>query len=330
MSRTAYSLNSYTGGAGAAYLTGSGIGAADTIITITGTNSGWVPLGTAGGWYLDIDYGTANEEKVFVASGTYSWSSGLVTISGITRGIDETAAVVHSGGGMPNGVVCTPSLTSIDTSEANIIVSTLLGNNKVVLSGFVTTNLSVSGSLGVWPPTPYNVVNSSGTLSVGGAISFSDFNLLASLVSSGNNYNQFTIQNTSSGTLASTSYVANNNLATSGTYYAEFGMNNSTFSGTGVFNTPNAGYLAVQSGELGVGTYNGGGVHLVVSGVEALVISGTGQSIGVNFPTFHNNNLTVSGNTTLSGTNTFFGTNTLSGTNPIKLGQWTQPLLQTT
>lgn len=145
MARTAYSLNSYTGGAGAAYLTGSGIGATDTTITITGTTAGWVPLGTAGGWYLDIDYGTANEEKVFVASGTYAWSSGLVTISGITRGIDETTAVVHSGGGMPNGPVCTPVVTAIDTGEANQLVYDAWGGGSLTLSG----NLTVTSGNGI-------------------------------------------------------------------------------------------------------------------------------------------------------------------------------------
>jgi len=278
MSRTAYSLNSYTGGAGAAYITGSGIGATDTTITITGTTTGWNPLGTTGGWYLSLDYGTANEEKVFVPSGTYAWSSGLVTISGITRGIDETNAVVHSGGGAPNGVICTPVLTSLDTSEANAVASLIFYPSGMI---DFPQSINVSGSIGA-PSPPYDLVTTSGQISAGNT-TFSDWNQLASFVSSGNNYNQVIAQNTTSGTSASSSFVAANNIATSGIYFAEFGINSNAFTGAGVFNEPNAGFLAVASGDLGVGNYFGGNIRFVVSGmgsapVDSLVISGTGQA----------------------------------------------------
>jgi hypothetical protein len=141
MARTPYSLNSYTGGAGAAYLTGSGIGATDTTITITGTTAGWSPLGAVGGWYLSLDYATANEEKVYVPSGSYSWSSGQVTMSGIQRGF-ETSAVVHSG-----GALCTPVITATDSSEANEIASILLGNNPVAVSGYTVGGTLTANSL---------------------------------------------------------------------------------------------------------------------------------------------------------------------------------------
>lgn len=527
MARTPYSLNSYTGEAGAAYVAGSGWGSADTTITITGTLTGWSPLGTTGGWYLAAGYGTASEEKIYVPSGSWTYSNASITFSGVTRGFDINGAAFAQA----SGLICTPVITATDTSEANYLVSQTLGKVTTTISGqaliasgtglgfspilrltqvnpttsgtisasvgdiinltswdyntttvnlpagptigdcilvncintysmtinftpqstqsinggsngttvsipaqyeagaasqilFVASSattwvaiaagtdlgngaayydltsaflynnggtyfdgsinfhntivsgtytsqdtdlwviasgstswtlsmnvniyhdviklvsnqstgtitvsgtsgqvfgvtslppggsvlylcdktnwntiasygtniaipggLTVSGSLGVGPSIPYNTVVTSGVISVGGA-SFSDVNKLASFVSSGNNYNQVTVRNTTTGSLASSSFVANNNLATSGNHFAEFGINSSAFTGTGVFNTPNAGYFAVASGELGVGTYYGGGIHLVVSGnnYDSIVVSGNG-TISISGTVNHN------------------------------------------
>src|SRR5665213_1001852 len=126
MARTAYSLNSYVGGATAATVVATGIGTTDTVMTITGTNASWTGLGATGGFYLAVDYGVSSEEKIFVPSGSWTYANTGVTLSGITRAIDGTTAIVHSGGGF-----VTPVITSIDTSEANQLVSLEIGNNTV-------------------------------------------------------------------------------------------------------------------------------------------------------------------------------------------------------
>jgi hypothetical protein len=121
MARSAYSVNSYTGGAPTATLQ-TGMAATDTAISIMGTTSGWNPLGTTGGFNLAVDYGTSSEEKIYVPSGTYSWASGTVTISGITRGVDNTTPVIH----LSSAVVAFVS-TAVDLKEANLLVSQTLG-----------------------------------------------------------------------------------------------------------------------------------------------------------------------------------------------------------
>lgn len=121
MARAPYSRNSYTGGATPAYILGSGIGAADTTLTFSGTGTTWTTLGSGGGFNLSLQYGLITEEKIFVASGSYNWAAGSLTISGVTRGIDGTTAQVH-----PSGSSVTPVVTGVDFQEANYLVNSSL------------------------------------------------------------------------------------------------------------------------------------------------------------------------------------------------------------
>ncbi len=140
MARPNYALNSYTGAATAAVLVGSGIGATDTALTVSGTNSTWSPLGSNGGFFLTVDYGTISEEKIFVPSGSWVYTNSPITFSGVTRGVDNTTAVTHISGGF-----ITPVFTSTEASEANFLVSSLVGNGPQL-----TTNpLTISGGLTV-------------------------------------------------------------------------------------------------------------------------------------------------------------------------------------
>jgi hypothetical protein len=108
-----------------------------------------------------------------------------------------------------------------------------------------------------------------------------------------NNYNQIILQNTNSGNTASTNFNVSNNLGTSGTNFGEFGMNSSTFSGTGSFSTPGNVYLAAATTDLAIGTYSTGNIHFVTnsSAGDAMAISTSG--ITANYPV----TLTTSGTT---------------------------------
>jgi hypothetical protein len=152
MSRSPYALNSYTGGATYATIVATGIGAADTTITITGTNASWSPLGTAGGWYLALDYGTSAEEKIFVPSGSWTYSNTGVSLVGVTRGIDGTTGVIH-----PAGSFVAPVITSIDTFEANELVSQNLGN-------FIVRSATATCTPGEW--TVFSGTTAAQTLSL--------------------------------------------------------------------------------------------------------------------------------------------------------------------
>ena len=116
-----------------------------------------------------------------------------------------------------------------------------------------------------------------------GTPAITDTGVLLQATSSVAGFNQFIIQNTSTGTSASANYVVNNNLGTATTYYGEFGMNSSTFTGSGAFNKANAVYLDSQSGDLALGTLTANAIHMLVnnSATDALTITATG-SVGIN------------------------------------------------
>lgn len=139
MSRTPYSINTYVGSANAAVLSGS-ITSTATTISISGTTTSWGTLGSTGGFAVAINYGTAIEEKVYIPSGSYAWGSGVITISGVQRGYDNTTAA-----GQSDGFSVVHVLTATDLQEANYVVNHALGlpgSNTAVGSGALSSNTS--------------------------------------------------------------------------------------------------------------------------------------------------------------------------------------------
>jgi hypothetical protein len=121
--------------------------------------------------------------------------------------------------------------------------------------------------------------NNEGVIAIGGALGFSDTQILASNVSNVNSYNQIVLQNLSTGTGASSSYVVGNGNTGSGTYYGEFGQNGSGYAtGSGSFNLANAVYVGAANSDLSIGTYNTNAIHFAVnnSSTDAMTISGSG------------------------------------------------------
>ena len=100
-------------------------------------------------------------------------------------------------------------------------------------------------------------------------------------------YFQSILQNTSNNSVASTDVVVNNNLGTANTYYGDFGINSSTFSGSGSLALPNATYLYSQNGDLTLGSYTSNPVHFVVGNgsSDSMTIATTGNvGIGTTNP----------------------------------------------
>jgi hypothetical protein len=110
-----------------------------------------------------------------------------------------------------------------------------------------------------------------------GNLGYSDTGILGSFITSQNGYGQFIIQNTSSGNAASADFIVSNDLGTKGTYYGDFGINGSTFAGTGSLALPNATYLYAVNGELVLGTTTNNGVRIVTnaSNTDAITINST-------------------------------------------------------
>jgi len=72
--------------------------------------------------------------------------------------------------------------------------------------------------------------------------------------------------------------IVNNNLSTDSSYYGDFGINSSVFSGTGSLSLPNATYLYSANGDLAIGTSTSNALHFVVnsSATDSLTISTLG------------------------------------------------------
>ena len=111
-----------------------------------------------------------------------------------------------------------------------------------------------------------------------GTISYADTGIVYGAQGSLNGYVQDVVQNTNAGSTASADYVVSNNLGTVNAYYGDFGINSSTFSGTGSLSLPNATYLYSANGDLVLGTYTANAIHIVVGNgaTDAMQISAAG------------------------------------------------------
>jgi hypothetical protein len=120
-------------------------------------------------------------------------------------------------------------------------------------------------------------------------------------------YFQSILQNTNAGTGASADYIVNNNLGTATTYYGDFGINSSAFTGSGNFNAPSATYLYSNSGDLAIGTTTSNAIHFIVgspTAADAMSISSAGLLTVANAATFSS---TINGDTFTTGSYTLTG-----------------------
>ena len=117
-----------------------------------------------------------------------------------------------------------------------------------------------------------------------GTPGFSDTGIASQITTFGStSYFQSILQNPSSTSAASTDFIVANNNATATTYYGDFGINSSGFTGSGSLQLANATYLYSQSGDLVLGTNTSNAIHMVVNNgaTDAMTISAAG---GIIFP----------------------------------------------
>jgi hypothetical protein len=103
-------------GAAAATTLASSISSGDSTLVLTSA-TGW-PSGTNGDFFVVLDRGTANEEKVLCASRTGT----SITVQTDGRGSDGTSAVAHA-----SGATIEHSFAARDFDEANLAVAKTLG-----------------------------------------------------------------------------------------------------------------------------------------------------------------------------------------------------------
>ncbi len=207
-------------------------------------------------------------------------------------------ATLFAGTGAPNPLY--PYQFWINTSTNEIMQADKNGVNSYELgtidangtihwltSGFSGVLPIVNGGTGLSSTLAYSVLsNNTSTPSVLasnetlvlGTPEITDTGILIQATSSTPMYNQILIQNINSGTTASTNFIVNNDQGTASTYYGEFGMNSSGFTGPSAFNTPNMVYLEAVSGDLAIGTGTANAIHFVTNAgaADSATISSAG------------------------------------------------------
>lgn len=244
-------------------------------------------------------------------SGVFTFTAPVTSVNGLSGTVTLNADNIDGGttnkyatranvqtalasGGVTNTMLANNSLTINGTSVA-LGASATVAAAAGTLSGTTLASNVVASSL-----TSVGVLNQlaisvgTGSLSNQGALtvgtqSFNDIDILASFVSTNNNYNQVTVQNLSSGNLASTNFVAYNNQGTSTSNYLAMGINSSGYTGGGVFgtgslNAASSSFLISATTDLAIGTFSTNAIRFVTntSTTDQMTIHGTSGFIGVN------------------------------------------------
>lgn len=110
-----------------------------------------------------------------------------------------------------------------------------------------------------------------------GTLGYSDTNIFASYQTSVDTYAQQILQNSSAGASASVDYIVSNDLGTASSFYGNFGMNSSNYTGVGPFQLPNVVYLYSTSSDLVIGTKTAHELRLVTNdnAADSITISPT-------------------------------------------------------
>jgi hypothetical protein len=212
---------------------------------------------------------TQNANAVAITGGTINTTT-LNSDTFTNANITSVAAT------FPNSYLANSSATlgntAVTLGSTTAAVGNLTLNNVTVTSG----NTTVTYDNAAYQVATANIAGSanSGAFSYG-TLTYTDTSIFASFTSNVNSYNQVLLQNTNSGSGASTDYVVSNDKGTASAFYGDYGMNSSNFSGTGSMNLPNAVYVQSSSSDLTLGTLSANAVHIVVNNgaTDALTVN---------------------------------------------------------
>lgn len=238
---------------------------AGTVLGWTGSVLDWVaaPAATtttnvAGGAQYQIPFQSGVSTTTFSSNLTFNSSTNTLGSTNITA----TSALSGNTVGATLGV-------SAGTTVA--------AGTTVTAGTSVTATTSVNGATHV---ATGSIASSSSTGAYSyGTLGYTDTNIFESSQTSVNSYAQKIIQNTSTGATASVDYIVSNDQGTSTTYYGDFGMNSSTYSGVGPFQAANSVYLFSTSSDLVVGTKTAHSLRLVTNdnSADSMTISSNGS-----------------------------------------------------
>ena len=199
------------------------------------------------------------------STGTFTWPTFNQNTTGTASNVTGTVLVANGGTGLT-------SLTAGYIPYGNGTSAYSSSSGFTFVSNVLTTPVLITTSTtSTTPNLTFNASNSG--FSSGASVSGS--------------YLQTVIQNRSGTAGASTNYVLSNDLGTDSTYYGEFGMNSSVYTGAGVpsdfFSINNGIYFSGHDGDIRVGSGNGKNLYFAwgSSGQYAHVINVSG-AIGLN------------------------------------------------
>lgn len=206
----------------------------------------------------------------------------ITTTSGVltTGSFGSTASTFCQGNDSRLSDTRTPtdgSVTDIKVSASAAIAGTKISPNfgtQLIQSSQSNQALSLTGSLNA-------ATTANGLLSVG-TLGFSGARMGANFTSSQTSYYQVVLQNTSNNAGASTDFVVCNDVSTDSATYGNFGINSSTFSGTGSLNLASAVYLTSTTGDLVLGTTSANSIRVVYNSetTDALTVAANDVTLG--------------------------------------------------
>lgn len=239
--------------------------------TLTGTVLGWT--GSAFAWV-----------SAPAATTTANISGGAQYQIPFQSGVSTTTFNSNLTFNSATNTVGTTNITATGAVGANSVSSTLGVSAGTNISAGTFVSATTSLSAGTSITGAYFVANEPITPSsnIGaysyGTLSYTDTNIFGSYATTINSYAQSILQNKSNGSGASVDYIVSNDLGTATTYYGNFGMNSSTYTGIGPFQLPNAVYLFSTNSDLVIGTKTAHELRLVTNdnAADSMTISPTG------------------------------------------------------
>ena len=225
--------------------------------------------------------------------------TGTLTLSGAVAGFQTFSTAI----GNSNTTFYTiyDALTyDWEVGIGTVGVGTLARTTVLSNSAGTTSQISFAGNIKsvfcTYPAEKSINYDANGVATIGEVLGYSDTGIVGSFASTVAGYNQVIVQNKSTATNASSNLNVSNDAGTSGSNYAELGINSSTFTGTGSFNIAGASYVASASTDLTIGTYGSYNIHFVTNSntTDAMTIYNDG---GVSLGTFGNpgiNNIAAS------------------------------------
>jgi hypothetical protein len=240
-------------------------------------SSGYLTLGASGtGFTLPILNGTSGQVLTANTNGVASWTtvtgssgagSGTVAIPGAQY---QVAAYYWSA----TGASVSGSTTFTNNTATGVVEISHTTESTSTLTGA----LVVDGGAGIAKSLYVGT-----TLQVGQNPNYTIPNVLATFTSTVNSYNQVVIGNKSNGTAASADFVLNNDVSTDTATYGNFGINSSTFTGSGAFFAPSAVYVSATTAPLVLGTTTAHPIRFAVNNgaTDILYIDGAGAAISV-------------------------------------------------